>query len=69
MLPYLGPEIIAVMQAGCSSSLNDSESGLRIPFPDNHEDKIIPSMVFSRSLRCSNSGTLGVLNVWIGWRP
>ncbi len=69
MLPYLGPEIIAVMQAGCSSSLNDSGNGLRIPFPDKNEDKIIPSMVFSRSLTCSNSKTLGVLNVWICWRP
>ena len=29
MLPYLGPEIIAVMQAACSSSPNDSRSDHR----------------------------------------
>ena len=58
MLPYLGPGIIAVMQAAHSPSLNNSESGLRIPLPDKNEDKIIPSMVFSLSLSCSDEKIL-----------
>jgi hypothetical protein len=68
VLPHLGPEIIAVMQAACSRARNDSRSGPRLPFRKS-DDRIIPSMVLSSSLRYSNSRTLGVLNVWVQWRP
>jgi hypothetical protein len=68
MLPYLGPEIIAVVQAACSFAPNDSRKGPRVTF---HESggRIIPSMVLSSILRYSNSKTVGVLNVWVHSRP
>jgi hypothetical protein len=68
VLPYLGPEIIAVMQAACSFVPNDSRSGPRLTLRKS-DDRIIPSMVMLSSLRHSNSRTLGVLNVWVHWRP
>ena len=68
VLPYLGPEIIAVMQATCKFALNDSRSGPHLTLRKS-DDRIIPSMVLSSSLRYSNSRTLGVLNVWVHWRP
>jgi hypothetical protein len=68
VLPYLGPEIIAVIQAALSSAPNDSRIGLRLPFPES-DDRILPSMALSSDLRYSDSRTLGVLNVWVHWRP
>ena len=68
VLPYLGPEIIAVMQAACSFAPQDSRSGPSLTLRKS-DDRIIPSMVMLSSLRHSNSRTLGVLNVWVHWRP
>jgi hypothetical protein len=68
VLPYLGPEIIAVMQAARSSAPNDSRTGPRLPFRES-DHRILPSMVLSSSLRYSNSRIVGVLNVWVHWRP
>jgi hypothetical protein len=60
MLPYLGPGIIAVVQAACGFASNDSRSGPRLTFPKS-DDRIIPPVVLSSTLRCSNSRTVGVL--------
>jgi hypothetical protein len=68
VLPYLGPEIIAVMQAAWSFAPNDSRSGPRLTFRKT-DDRIIPLMVLSSSPRCSNSRAVGVLNLWVHWRP
>ena len=68
MLPYLGPEIIAVIQAACSFAPNDSRSNPRLTFRKS-DDRITPSKVLSSSLRYSNSRILGVLNVWVHLRP
>jgi hypothetical protein len=68
VLPYLGPQIIAVMQAAWSFAANDSQTGSRLTFRKS-DDRIIPSMVLSSTLRCSNSRTVGVLNVRVHWRP
>jgi len=68
VLPYLGPEIIAVIQAACSFAPNDSRSNPRLTFRKS-DDRITPSKVLSSSLRYSNSRILGVLNVWVHLRP
>jgi len=68
VLPDLGPEIIAVMQAGCSSSPNDWPSGPCLAFRKS-DDTIIPLMVLSFDIRSPNSRTVGVLNFWVHWRP
>jgi len=68
VLPYLGPEIIAVIKAASSFAPNVSRSGPRLTFRKS-DDRIIPSMVLSSALKCSNSKTVGVLNVWVHWRP
>jgi hypothetical protein len=68
VLPYLGPEIIAVVQAACRFAPNDSRSGPRRTFPKG-DDRIIRSMVLSSTLRYSNSRTLGLLIVWVQWPP
>jgi hypothetical protein len=68
VLPHLGPEIIAVVQAAYSFAPNDSRSGPRLTLRKS-DDRIIPSMVLSSPLRCFNSKTVGVLNVWVRWRP
>ncbi len=68
MLPYLGPEIIAVIQAARSFVPNDSRSDPRLTFRKS-DDRITPSKVLSSSLRYSNSRILGVLNVWVHLRP
>jgi len=65
VLPYLGPEIIAVMQAECSASLNDSRSGSGLPSPSKMDGRSIPLLVLSRNLSCSDSRIVGVLNVWV----
>jgi hypothetical protein len=64
LLPYLGPEIIAVMQAAPNFAPNDSRTGARLP-SGQRVDTVIPPAVFSSSLRCSDSKTVGVLNVWV----
>ena len=64
VLPYLGPEIIAVIQAAPSFAPNDSRTGARLLFR-NSDDTVIPLVVFSSSRRCSDSGTVGVLNVLV----
>ena len=69
VLPYLGPEIIAVMQAACNASPNDSRSGPGLPFPSKIDGRIIPFMVLSRNLSCSDSRIVGGLNIWLRWRP
>ena len=69
MLPYLGPEIIAVMQAARNSSPNDSRSGTGLLFPDKSNAQFIPLMVLSHQLTCSNGNHVGVLNVRVCWRP
>jgi len=68
VLPHLGPEIMAVVQAACSSAPNDSRSGPRLTFR-KCDERIIPAMVLSSTLRYSNSRTVGVLNLWVHWRP
>jgi len=68
VLPHLGPEIIAVVQAVYSFAPNDLRSGPRLTFHKS-DDRIIPSIILSSPLRCSNSKTVGVLNVWVHWRP
>ena len=70
VLPYLGPEIIAVIQAAPSFAPNDSRTGARLLFRKS-DDTVIPPVVFFSSLRCSDSGTVGVLNVLvhIEWLP
>jgi len=68
VLPYLGPEIIAVIQAAWSFAPNDSQAGPRRPFRKS-DDRIIPSIVLSSSPRYSNLRTVGLLNVWVRWRP
>jgi hypothetical protein len=62
VLPYLGPEIIAVMQAAWNFASSDLQSGPRLTLRKS-DDRIIPSMVLSSTLRCSNSRTVGFLNV------
>ena len=68
MLPHLGPEIIAVMQAALNSAPNDSRSRPCLPFRKT-DDRISPSMVLSFNPTYSNSRTVSVLNVWVHWRP
>jgi hypothetical protein len=68
VLPYLGPEMIAVVQAACNPAQNDWRSSPRFAFPAS-EDKSVPSMVWSFSLRCSDSSTVGVFSFWVRWRP
>jgi hypothetical protein len=68
VLPYLGPEIIALMQTAFTFTPNDLRSGPRRTFCKGDE-RIIPPMVLSSTLRYSNSRTVGVLNVWVHWRP
>jgi len=62
VLPYLGPEIIAVMQAAWSFASNDSQTGPSLTLRKS-DDRIISSMVLSSTLRYSDSRTVGVLNV------
>jgi len=64
----LGPEIIAVMQAAWSYAPDDSRSAPLLTFRKS-DDRSIPLMVLSSSLRSSNSKTVGVFNVWVHWRP
>jgi hypothetical protein len=68
VLPYLGPEIIAVIQAAWSFAPNDSQAGPRLPFR-NSDDRIIPLIVLSSSPRYSNLRTVDRLTVWVRWRP
>jgi hypothetical protein len=68
MLPYVGPEIIAVMQTVCSFAPNDSSSATRLTFR-NRDDRLIPSMALSSNLSYSNSSTAGVLDVLVHSRP
>ena len=69
MLPYLGPEIIAVMEVACNALPNDSRSGPGLLSPSRIEGRSIPLMVSSHNLTCSDSMTVGVLNVCVRWRP
>ena len=62
VLPYLGPEIIAVMQAAWSSASNGSQTGPSLTSRKS-DHRIISSMVLSSTLRYSNSQAAGVLNV------
>jgi hypothetical protein len=62
VLPYLGPEIIAVMQAAWNFASSDLQSGPGLTFRKS-DDRIISSMVLSSNLRYSDSRTVGVLNV------
>lgn len=68
VLPYLGPEIITVIKAASSFAPSDSRSGSRPNFRKG-DDRILPSMVISSTLRYSNSTTASVLDVWIRWHP
>ena len=68
MLPYLGKDIIAVVQAACSIAPNDSRSDPRLTFRKSG-DRIIPPIVLSSILRYCDSRTVGVLSVWVHWRP
>ena len=68
MLPYVGPEIIAVMQTVCSFAPNDSSSATRLTFR-KRDDRLIPSMALSSNLSYSNSSTAGVLDVLVHSRP
>jgi hypothetical protein len=68
VLPYLGPDIIAVVQAACSFAPSDSRSGPRLTFRKS-DDRTIPSIVLSSTLRYSDSRTVSVLNVWVLWCP
>jgi hypothetical protein len=68
MLPYVGPEIIAVMQAVCSFASNDSRRATHLTFRKS-DDRFIPSVALSSNLSYSNSSTAGVLDVWVHWRP
>jgi len=68
VLPYLGPEIIAVIKAESSFASNDSRSDSRPNFRKS-DDRILPSMVFSSTMRNSNSSTASALDVWIRWHP
>jgi hypothetical protein len=49
VLPYLGPEIVAVIQAAPSFAPSDSRTGARLPFRKN-DHTVIPPVVFSSSL-------------------
>ena len=64
VLPYLGPEIIAAIQAAPSFARNDSRTGARLLFGKG-DHTVIPPVAFSSSLWCSDSGTVGILNVWV----
>ena len=68
MLPHLGPEIIEVIKTACSFAPTDSRNGPRPTFRKSDE-RIIPAMVLSFTMRYSNSRTVGVLNVWVQWCP
>ena len=68
VLPYLGPEVIAVMQEARSFAPNDSRSGSGLAFRKS-DDRIIPSMALSSTVRYSNSGPVCVLNVWVIGAP
>jgi hypothetical protein len=67
VLPYLGPEIIALMQTALSFAPNDSRNDSHPAFRKN-DDGNIPLMVLSRTLTHSDSSTAGVLDVWVDWR-
>jgi hypothetical protein len=62
VLPYLGPEIIAVLQAAWSFASNDSQTGPSLTLRKS-DDRIISSMVLSSTLRYFDSRTGGLLNV------
>jgi len=62
VLPYLGPEIIAVMQAAWNFASNDSQTGPSLTLRKS-DDRIISSMVLSSTLMYSDLRTGGVLNV------
>jgi hypothetical protein len=62
VLPYLGPEIIAVMQAAWNFASNDAQTGPSLTFRKS-DDRIISSMVLSSTLRYFDSRTGGLLNV------
>jgi len=68
VLPYLGPEIIAVIKTESSIVPSDSRSGPGPAFRKG-DDKIPPSMALASMLSDSNSRTVGVLNVWVHWPP
>src|ERR1700730_16562540 len=67
-LPYMGPEIIPVMQSSWNFASNDSQTGPSLTFRKS-DDRIISSMVLSSTLRYSDSRTVGVLNVLVHRRP
>jgi hypothetical protein len=68
VFPYLGPDIIAVMQAAWSFAPNDSQTGPRLPFR-NSGDRIIPLIVLLSSPSYSNLRSVALLNVWVRGRP
>jgi hypothetical protein len=69
VLPYLGPEIIAVMQAAGNALPDNSRSGPGLPTPSKIDGRSIPLMVLSRNLRCSDSRIVGGLNICVRWHP
>jgi hypothetical protein len=68
VLPYLGPEIIAVMQAAWNFVPNDSRSGPRLTFRES-DDRIIPLIRLIIQSEVLDSRTVGVLNFWVHWLP
>jgi len=65
VVPYLGPEIIAVMQAACNALPNDSRCGPGLPSPSKIDGRSFPLLVLSRNLSCSDSRIVGGLNIWV----
>jgi hypothetical protein len=56
VLPFFGPELIAVMQTAFRCAPNNSQSGSLTRVGGKIADRITPSMILVSSLKCSNQG-------------
>jgi hypothetical protein len=68
VFPYLGPEIIAVLQAAGNATRDDSRWGYRLRLPTKGEGGVMASPVLPSSLPCSNATTVAV-SVTMRWLP
>ena len=67
VLPYLGPEIIAVIQAGFRSAPNDSRSDVGLPFGSKSGGEIILSITVSCVMEQSERRMSSLCSLWIDW--
>lgn len=67
MFPYLGPEIIAVIQAGFRSAPSESRSDPHLPSGCKGRDDIILSITVSCAPEPSNRRMSSLRSLWIDW--